>query len=164
MDYRSELLSSTIETMLIFLLSALIAIVPLVECKKSSDPKDRRKEGGGSAKLQVPPNKEVNGTKPVVKNTEAKEKQEDTFLDHKPKVEEAKRAKDIKNAKAGNAGDYKTWNKLMKEDDDFEKPLLDVEEGESKPEKKEDKEKESKEKKDEKDADTPLLRSKEQMK
>ncbi|KIH56856.1 hypothetical protein ANCDUO_12959, partial [Ancylostoma duodenale] len=52
-----------------------------------------------------------------------KEKQEDTFEEHKPKKEEAKRAKDIKDAKAFNAGDYKTWNKLMKEDDDFEKPL-----------------------------------------
>ncbi|EYB93639.1 hypothetical protein Y032_0180g803 [Ancylostoma ceylanicum] len=31
----------------------------------------------------------------------------------------------IKDAKAFNAGDYKTWNKLMKEDDDFEKPLAD---------------------------------------
>ncbi|KAK5980663.1 hypothetical protein GCK32_007872 [Trichostrongylus colubriformis] len=55
---------------------------------------------------------------------------EDTFEYHKPKMEEAKRAKDIKDAKAYNAGDYKTWNKLMSDDNDFEKPIEKVEKAE----------------------------------
>ncbi|PIO66127.1 hypothetical protein TELCIR_12169 [Teladorsagia circumcincta] len=56
-------------------------------------------------------------------NVDRDDQMEDTFEFHKPKIEEAKRAKDIKDAKAFNAGDYKTWNKLMNDDNDFEKPI-----------------------------------------
>ncbi|RCN41774.1 hypothetical protein ANCCAN_12260 [Ancylostoma caninum] len=140
MDQRSNGLSGVLSSSFhsayfVLLLNVFIAILSAVNCKKKEDTK--RKEAGVSAKPITPKaeaaeketKKSNNGNKD---NTpKKKEKQEDTFDEHKPKKEEAKRAKDIKDAKAFNAGDYKTWNKLMKEDDDFEKPLAEKGAGEA---------------------------------
>ncbi|EPB76635.1 hypothetical protein ANCCEY_04265 [Ancylostoma ceylanicum] len=130
MDQRSSALSGVLSSSLhsayfVLLLNVFIALLSAVNCKKKEDAK--RKEGGSSAKPITPKGEaEKRSRKSNPETTPKKgEKQEDTFEEHKPKKEEAKRAKDIKDAKAFNAGDYKTWNKLMKEDDDFEKPLAD---------------------------------------